>query len=82
MSYFRRIPWDRARCGGVISEESESRLIVRRFGDSRLSVSVVGLGVGQVGEADVEEATASEVLNGALDGLWPVWRDSDQRQRR
>lgn len=39
----------------------------RPFGNTALSVSVVGLGAGQVGEKDVTEAEAAEVLNGALD---------------
>lgn len=39
----------------------------RPFGNTALSVSVVGLGAGQVGENDVTEAEAAEVLNGALD---------------
>ena len=39
----------------------------RKFGNTGISVSIVGLGAGQIGEADVDEATASEVLNGALD---------------
>ncbi len=39
----------------------------RAFGGTGLEVSVVGLGAGQVGEADVDEARAAEVLNGALD---------------
>ncbi|WP_411374998.1 aldo/keto reductase [Arthrobacter sp. MPF02] len=39
----------------------------RPFGNTALNVSVVGLGAGQVGEKDVTEAEAAEVLNGALD---------------
>ena len=39
----------------------------RPFGDTGLEVSVVGLGAGQIGESDVTEAEAAEVLNGALD---------------
>ena len=39
----------------------------RPFGSTGLDVSVVGLGAGQVGEADVTEAQASALLNGALD---------------
>lgn len=39
----------------------------RPFGSTGLDVSVVGLGAGQVGEADVTEAEAAELLNGALD---------------
>lgn len=39
----------------------------RPFGSTGLSVSVVGLGAGQVGEADVTEAQAAALLNGALD---------------
>jgi aryl-alcohol dehydrogenase-like predicted oxidoreductase len=39
----------------------------RPFGNTVLSVSVVGLGAGQGGEKDVTEAEAAEVLNGALD---------------
>ncbi|MGI3786141.1 MAG: aldo/keto reductase [Janthinobacterium lividum] len=39
----------------------------RPFGGTGLDVSVVGLGAGQVGEADVTEAEAAALLNGALD---------------
>jgi aryl-alcohol dehydrogenase-like predicted oxidoreductase len=39
----------------------------RPFGNTTFSVSAVGLGAGQVGEIDVTEAEAAEVLNGALD---------------
>jgi aryl-alcohol dehydrogenase-like predicted oxidoreductase len=39
----------------------------RPFGGTTLDVSVVGLGAGQVGEADVSEAQAATLLNGALD---------------
>lgn len=39
----------------------------RPFGGTTLDVSVVGLGAGQVGEADVSEAQAAALLNGALD---------------
>jgi hypothetical protein len=39
----------------------------QRFGDTGLTVSVLGLGAGQIGMTDVPEATASDVLNGALD---------------
>ena len=39
----------------------------RPFGSTGLDVSVVGLGAGQIGEADVTEAQASALLNGALD---------------
>lgn len=39
----------------------------RPFGGTTLDVSVVGLGAGQVGEADVTETEAAELLNGALD---------------
>lgn len=39
----------------------------RQFGDTGLDVSIVGLGAGQIGENDVTEAEASDVLNGALD---------------
>ncbi|MCB5274035.1 General stress protein 69 [Arthrobacter sp. SO5] len=39
----------------------------RPFGATGLEVSVVGLGAGQIGESDVAEAEAAEVLNGALD---------------
>ena len=35
----------------------------RPFGNTAFSVSVVGLGAGQVGENDVTEAEAAEVLN-------------------
>ncbi|QDY89183.1 aldo/keto reductase [Arthrobacter sp. UKPF54-2] len=39
----------------------------RPFGITGLDVSIVGLGAGQIGESDVTEAEAAEVLNGALD---------------
>ena len=39
----------------------------RELGGTTLSASVVGLGAGQVGEADVTEAEAAALLNGALD---------------
>ena len=39
----------------------------RPLGGTTFDVSVVGLGAGQVGEADVTEARAAELLNGALD---------------
>ena len=39
----------------------------RRFGDTGLVVSAIGLGAGQIGEADVPEAEAAEVLHAALD---------------
>jgi aryl-alcohol dehydrogenase-like predicted oxidoreductase len=39
----------------------------RWFGDTGLQVSAIGLGAGQIGEADVDEAVAAAVLNGALD---------------
>jgi aryl-alcohol dehydrogenase-like predicted oxidoreductase len=39
----------------------------RAFGDTGFDVSIVGLGAGQIGESDVTEAEAAEVLNGALD---------------
>ncbi|MGX1159381.1 aryl-alcohol dehydrogenase-like predicted oxidoreductase [Arthrobacter sp. SLBN-100] len=39
----------------------------RPFGDTGLKVSVVGLGAGQIGESNVTEAEAAEVLNGAVD---------------
>ena len=39
----------------------------RPFGNTGLDVSIVGLGAGQVGERDVTENEAVEVLNGALD---------------
>ncbi len=37
------------------------------FGDTGLLVSRIGLGAGQIGAAEVSEAEAAEVLNGALD---------------
>ena len=37
------------------------------FGDTGLTVSILGLGAGQIGQIDVDEADASDVLNGALD---------------
>ena len=39
----------------------------RTFGGTGLTVPVVGLGAGQIGEADVSEAQADALLNGALD---------------
>lgn len=39
----------------------------RRFGNTGLEVSIVGLGGGQIGERDVTEDEAAGVLNGALD---------------
>lgn len=39
----------------------------RAFGSTGLTVSVVGLGAGQVGEESVGEEQAAELLNGALD---------------
>ena len=39
----------------------------RPFGGTGLTVSVVGLGAGQVGEADVTDAEAGRLLNAALD---------------
>lgn len=39
----------------------------RPFGTTGLSVSVLGLGGGQVGETSVDEAAAAALLNGALD---------------
>lgn len=39
----------------------------RKFGDTGLSVSMIGLGAGQIGVDDVSEAEVAEVLNGALD---------------
>ena len=39
----------------------------RPFGETGLDVSLLGLGAGQIGESDVTEAEAAEVLNGALD---------------
>ena len=39
----------------------------RRFGGTGLTVSVIGLGAGQVGEADVSEPQAERLLRGALD---------------
>ncbi|HEY5820324.1 MAG TPA: aldo/keto reductase [Propionibacteriaceae bacterium] len=40
---------------------------LRTFGETGLSVSVLGLGAGQMGEGWVEESDAAAVLNGALD---------------
>ncbi len=42
-------------------------VLQRRFGDTGLTVSAVGLGGGQIGEADVADEHAERVLNGALD---------------
>lgn len=39
----------------------------RIFGETGLSVSVLGLGAGQVGESSVSETEAAALLNGALD---------------
>jgi aryl-alcohol dehydrogenase-like predicted oxidoreductase len=41
---------------------------VRPFGDTGLSVSALGLGAGQIGEADVDDRGAARVLHAALDG--------------
>jgi aryl-alcohol dehydrogenase-like predicted oxidoreductase len=42
-------------------------MIERPFGDGGLTVSALGLGGGQIGEADVDDATAARVLHAALD---------------
>ena len=39
----------------------------RAFGNTGLTVSFLGLGAGQVGEAAVDESSAAALLNGALD---------------
>ena len=39
----------------------------RPFGETGLTVSAIGLGAGQVGERDVDEAQAERLLRGALD---------------
>jgi aryl-alcohol dehydrogenase-like predicted oxidoreductase len=39
----------------------------RRFGDTGLQVSAIGLGAGQIGEREVGEEDAAAVLHGALD---------------
>jgi aryl-alcohol dehydrogenase-like predicted oxidoreductase len=39
----------------------------QKFGDTGLNVSMLGLGAGQIGTAEVSETAASDVLNGALD---------------
>lgn len=39
----------------------------RRFGNTGLQVSAIGLGAGQIGERDVSEEDAAAVLQGALD---------------
>jgi aryl-alcohol dehydrogenase-like predicted oxidoreductase len=39
----------------------------RAFGDTGLTVSALGLGCGQIGEADVPDAAAARVLHAALD---------------
>ena len=39
----------------------------RPFGTTGLTVPVLGLGAGQVGEADVDDASAAALLHGALD---------------
>lgn len=39
----------------------------QKFGNTGLSVSVVGLGAGQIGAAEVSEGQVAEVLHGALD---------------
>jgi len=46
---------------------NESMLSNQRFGDTGLNVSILGLGAGQIGQNDVPESVASDVLNGALD---------------
>jgi aryl-alcohol dehydrogenase-like predicted oxidoreductase len=42
-------------------------MLRRAFGDTGLTVSALGLGAGQIGEADVEEAAAARLLHAALD---------------
>ncbi|MEA2287110.1 MAG: hypothetical protein QOJ21_3153 [Solirubrobacteraceae bacterium] len=42
-------------------------MVTRPFGDTGLTVSALGLGGGQIGEADVDDATAARVLHAALD---------------
>ena len=42
-------------------------LDLRKFGDTGLNVSVIGLGAGQIGVEEVSEAEVASVLNGALD---------------
>ncbi len=39
----------------------------RAYGNNGLSVSVLGLGAGQIGDARLEEARVAQILNGALD---------------
>ncbi len=51
----------------AVSGYNESMLSNQRFGDTGLTVSVLGLGAGQIGQSDVPESVASDVLNGALD---------------
>ena len=47
--------------------EGMDALEQRPFGSTGLTVSAIGLGAGQIGETDVAEAEAAEVLNLALD---------------
>ena len=42
-------------------------MLQRAFGDTGLTVSALGLGAGQIGEADVDDAVAARVLHAALD---------------
>ena len=42
-------------------------MLQRPFGDTGLTVSALGLGAGQIGEADVDDAVAARVLHAALD---------------
>jgi aryl-alcohol dehydrogenase-like predicted oxidoreductase len=54
----------------------------QRFGDTGFNVSIVGLGAGQIGQSDVPESVASDVLNGALDlGVMFDWHRSEQEPR-
>jgi aryl-alcohol dehydrogenase-like predicted oxidoreductase len=46
---------------------ADATVIQRKFGQTGLSVSIIGLGAGQIGAEEVTEAAAAEVLNGALD---------------
>ena len=51
----------------MAGDKGATMLETRPFGDTGLDVSIVGLGAGQIGESDVTERDAADVLNGALD---------------
>jgi aryl-alcohol dehydrogenase-like predicted oxidoreductase len=50
-----------------VTAENGLVLMQRSFGNTGVTVSAIGLGAGQIGERDVSEADAAEVLHTALD---------------